>query len=282
MREALNFNNDCVVRSVKEVTSAVRAVINSKNQKLTDNEVLELIEDLVLENPQTAYYSFDKKSEIVDRVFNTTRKDLDILQPLADDESISEIMVNGIDSIFIERNGIIEETSLAFDDVTQLEELIRRLSAKMHKEINELNPIVDFRLSDGSRVNAVYGNICLNGPVLTIRKFPKTDITMDQLVKLGTITETAANYLKTLVENRNNIFISGGTSSGKTTFLNCLSNYIGQNERIIVIEDSSELKINATKNIIRMETKQANQQGIGMVSMEDLIKTSLRSAFRYF
>lgn len=276
LREALNFNNDCVVRSVKEVTSAVRAVINSKNQKLTDNEVLELIEDLVLENPQTAYYSFDKKSEIVDRVFNTTRKDLDILQPLADDESISEIMVNGIDSIFIERNGIIEETSLAFDDVTQLEELIRRLSAKMHKEINELNPIVDFRLSDGSRVNAVYGNICLNGPVLTIRKFPKTDITMDQLVKLGTITETAANYLKTLVENRNNIFISGGTSSGKTTFLNCLSNYIGQNERIIVIEDSSELKINATKNIIRMETKQANQQGIGMVSMEDLIKTSLR------
>ena len=140
-------------------------------------------------------------------------------------------MVNGIDSIFIERNGIIEETSLAFDDVTQLEELIRRLSAKMHKEINELNPIVDFRLSDGSRVNAVYGNICLNGPVLTIRKFPKTDITMDQLVKLGTITETAANYLKTLVENRNNIFISGGTSSGKTTFLNYLSNYIGQNER---------------------------------------------------
>ena len=179
LREALNFNNDCVVRSVKEVTSAVRAVINSKNQKLTDNEVLELIEDLVLENPQTAYYSFDKKSEIVDRVFNTTRKDLDILQPLADDESISEIMVNGIDSIFIERNGIIEETSLAFDDVTQLEELIKRLSAKMHKEINELNPIVDFRLSDGSRVNAVYGNICLNGPVLTIRKFPKTDITMD-------------------------------------------------------------------------------------------------------
>lgn len=176
----------------------------------------------------------------------------------------------------LKKNGVIEKTNIYFEDATHLEDIIRRLSAKVHKEINELNPIVDFRLKDGSRVNAVYGNLCIDGPAMTIRKFPKSDIKMDQLIEWGTITHEAADYLKNLVIKKANIFISGGTSSGKTTFLNCMSNYINKNERVIVIEDSSELKINATDNIIRMETKQANQQGIGMVTMEDLIKTSLR------
>lgn len=276
LRETSGSGNNYVVSSVKEVTEGVRAVINSMNQRLSDEEVLSLIEDFVLRDPKTSRFDFEKKSEIVDRVFNTTRKDLGVLQPLVDDDSINEIMVNGKDNIFIEKNGVIEKTNIYFEDATHLEDIIRRLSAKVHKEINELNPIVDFRLKDGSRVNAVYGNLCIDGPAMTIRKFPKSDIKMDQLIEWGTITHEAADYLKNLVIKKANIFISGGTSSGKTTFLNCMSNYINKNERVIVIEDSSELKINATDNIIRMETKQANQQGIGMVTMEDLIKTSLR------
>lgn len=276
LQTELGSHNNCIVSSVKEVTEGVRSVINSKKHKLTDEEVMALIEDFVLQNPKISYCNVREKTEIVDRVFNTTRKDLDILQNLADDDEISEIMVNGPSNIFVERNGTMQHIDLCFENVTHLEELIRRLSSKVHKEINELNPIVDFRLQDGSRVNAVYGNISLEGPVLTIRKFPKKNINMSKLIELGTLTKEAADFLKKLVENRKNIFISGGTSSGKTTFLNCLSNYISENERVIVIEDSSELKITGTKNLIRMETKHSNQQGIGEVDMESLIKTSLR------
>ena len=157
-----------------------------------------------------------------------------------------------------------------------MEEIIRRIAAKVHREINELNPIVDARLEDGSRVNAVYKNVALNGPILTIRRFPENRITMEDLLRTGTITEEAAEFLKKLVSSGYNIFISGGTSSGKTTFLNVLSEYIPKEERVIVIEDSAELQISGIENIVRLECKNANVQGKGEVSVRQLIKASLR------
>jgi len=163
-----------------------------------------------------------------------------------------------------------------FDTVEALEEVIRRLAAGVQREINELNPIVDARLPDGSRVNAVYKNVAINGPILTIRKFPKKYITMENLIANGTIPKPAADFLGELVKQGYNILISGGTSSGKTTFLNVLSHYIPENERVIVIEDSAELQIPNIHNIVRLECRNANLQGRGEVTMEQLIKTSLR------
>jgi len=262
--------------SVKEITEGVRAVINSKQEQLTDAEVLALIEDYVLRDHRTDSYSFRAKGELICGIFNTTRKDLDILQPYADDQDVSEIMVNGIDHIFVERKGKIEKLDLRFGSTEELEEVIRRIAAKVHREINELNPIVDARLEDGSRVNAVFKNVALNGPILTIRKFPENRITMGDLLKMGTITEEAAEFLKILVKSGYNIFISGGTSSGKTTFLNVLSEFIPPDERVIVIEDAAELQIKGIENIVRLECKNANVQGKGEVGVRQLIKASLR------
>lgn len=262
--------------SVKEITEGVRAVINSKQEQLSDSEVLALIEDYILRDRRTETCSFRKKGELISGIFNTTRKDLDLLQPYADDKDVSEIMVNGIDNIFIERKGKIERLDLHFETKEDLEEIIRRIAAKVHREINELNPIVDARLEDGSRVNAVYKNVALNGPILTIRRFPESRIIMEDLLRMGTITEEAAEFLKTLVQSGYNIFISGGTSSGKTTFLNVLSEYIPKDERVIVIEDAAELQITGIENLVRLECKNANVQGKGEVSVRQLIKASLR------
>lgn len=262
--------------TVREITEGVRAVINSRQEQLSDSEVLALIEDYVLRDGRTGCCSFKTKGELITGIFNTTRKDLDILQPYADDKTISEIMVNGTDNIFIERNGKTEKLDIRFEAKEDLEEVIRRIAAKVHREINELNPIVDARLEDGSRVNAVYKNVALNGPILTIRRFPERKITMDDLLRMKTITEEAAEFLKSLVKAGYNIFLSGGTSSGKTTFLNVLSEYIPKEERVIVIEDSAELQISGIENIVRLECRNANVQGKGEISVKDLIKASLR------
>ncbi len=262
--------------SVKEITDGVRAVINSKQEQLSDAEVLALIEDYVLRDHRTEGSSFRAKGELINGIFNITRKDLDILQPYADDKEVSEIMVNGIDHIFIERKGKIERLDLHFEAIEDLEEIIRRLAAKVHREVNELNPIVDARLEDGSRVNAVYKNVALNGPILTIRRFPESRITMEDLLRIGTITEEAADFLKILVRSGYNIFISGGTSSGKTTFLNVLSEFIPRDERVIVIEDAAELQISGIENIVRLECKTSNVQGKGEINVRQLIKASLR------
>jgi pilus assembly protein CpaF len=262
--------------TVKEITEGVRAVINSRQEQLSDAEVLTLIEDYVLRDRRTDNCSFRKKGELINGIFNTTRKDLDILQPYADDREVSEIMVNGIDHIFIERKGKTEKLDLRFETREDLEEIIRRIAAKVHREINEMNPIVDARLEDGSRVNAVYKNIALNGPILTIRRFPQSRITMEDLLKMGTLTREAAEFLEKLVIAGYNIFISGGTSSGKTTFLNVLSEYIPKDERVIVIEDAAELQIAGLENIVRLECKNANVQGKGEVNVRQLIKASLR------
>ncbi len=259
-----------------EIIKETRNMLTLHDERLTDSEALSLIEQHVLYNEKLAMLSPKESEEIIRRVFYSLRKDLEILQPYIEDERISEIMVNGKDHIFIEIGGCLERVNLKFDSVDSLEELIRRLAAGVHREINELNPIVDARLEDGSRVNAVYKNIALNGPILTIRKFPKKAIDMSELVHMGSITQEAADFLQQVVRAGYNCFISGGTSSGKTTFLNVLSNFIPPSERVILIEDSAELQIKQIENLVRLECKQANVQQKGRVSMADLIKTSLR------
>ena len=262
--------------NVNIITKQIKEIIVQNKKNMSDVEVLQLIEEMVLQDDFFSLIPLANMSKVIHRIFYSIRKDLDILQPYLEDETVSEIMVNGIDDVFIESNGSIKRVDVHFDSTEELEEIIRRIASKVHKDINELNPIVDARLTDGSRINAVYKNIALNGPILTVRKFPKQAITMQHLIKWGTISQEAADYLKTLVRCGYNIFISGGTSSGKTTFLNVLSNYIPSNERVIVIEDSAELQIHQVENLVRMECKNSNFQGVGQVSMEQLIKASLR------
>jgi len=220
--------------------------------------------------------SYAEMKRTVRLVYCTLRCELEILQDLADDPQVTEIMVNGPGAVFIERGCGIERSDVFFETPRQLEQVIQRLAARVGREMNELNPIVDARLSDGSRINAVGANVAIGGPILTIRKFNKGRMTMEDLVAQGDICPQAAEMLKLLVECRYNIFVSGGTSSGKTTFLNILSDMIPPHERLIVIEDSAELQIRGHENIVRMEAKSANAQGKGAVSIRDLIRTSLR------
>lgn len=261
---------------VREITDHVRREISSRNEKLSNDEVLDLIEEYVLYGSSLKNSSFRKKAEVVTGVFNATRKELGLLQPLADDEDVCEIMVNGTDCIFVERNGRVEKTGLRFESAEELEEVIRRLAGKVQREINDLNPILDARMSDGSRVHAVNKNVAINGPILSIRRFPKQNITMEELLKMDSISQEGADFLKKLVTTGYNIFISGGTSSGKTTMLNALSAFIPCKERLVVIEDSAELKIQGIENIVRMECRRANVLGKGEVDIRQLIKASLR------
>lgn len=263
-------------QTIKDLTHEIRRIITESRLKTNDEEVLELIEGYILHDERMIMQPYTAKRTAIESVFNATRMELDILQPLAENDQISEIMVNGIEPVFIERNGKLEKTRIRFESHEQLEEIIRRIAGKVHREINELNPILDARLDDGSRVNAIYKNIAINGPILTIRKFPKSRITMEDLINNHSISSEAADFLKVLVCGGYNILISGGTSSGKTTFLNVLSNYIPKDERVIVIEDSAELQITAIENIVRMETKNANIQGKGEITIRQIIRTSLR------
>ena len=245
-----------------------------------DQEVMQLSRDICFE----AFFSVKRLYEpdlgkvfrTARLVFCTLRCELEILQDIADDAAVTEIMVNGPDAVFIEKGHGMEKADVYFETGEQLQRVIQRIAAGVGREINELNPIVDARLSDGSRVNAVYSNVALDGPVLTIRKFTKNRMTMDDLVEQGDISRQAADLLELLVGCRYNIFVSGGTSSGKTTFLNVLSDFIPPEERVIVIEDSAELQIRNHQNLVRLEAKAENSHGKGGVSIKDLIKTSLR------
>lgn len=260
----------------RRITKAIRNILSDSNENISDEDAFGLIENYVLQDKYLSMGSHRENQALIYQTFYSIRRDLDILQPLAENEQISEIMVNGKDNVFIEKSGKLQRAEISFETTEELEEIIRRIAAKAHKEINELNPIVDARLEDGSRINAVYKNIALDGPILTIRKFPEKAIDMQQLIRSGSITEEAAGFLRTLVRAGYNCFISGGTSSGKTTFLNILSNFIPRDERVILIEDSAELQIKQVKNLVRMECRQANVQNKGEVTMEQLIKTSLR------
>lgn len=201
---------------------------------------------------------------------------LDILQELIDDADISEIMINGKDSIFVERSGQIEKLEIKFDSEEKLKSIIQQIVAKCNRVVNESSPIVDARLSNGSRVNVVLDPVALNGPIMTIRKFPDDPLTIKQLIKIGSLTEETANFLRNAVKAGYNILVSGGTGSGKTTFLNALSSFIPGDERIITIEDSAELQIQGIDNLVRLETKNANVEGKNAITIRDLIKSSLR------
>ncbi len=198
------------------------------------------------------------------------------MQQLIDDESISEIMVNGPDNIFIERDGKIGKFEGKIASEEELEDIIQQIVAKVNRTVNEAEPIVDARLSDGSRVNVVLPPIAINGAVVTIRKFPKIPMTMDRLLEFGTLTTEAAGFIKILMETGCNIIVSGGTSSGKTSFLNALADYIPKKERVIIIEDSAELQLSGIPNLVQMETRNANVEGKGEIGIGDLIKSSLR------
>ncbi len=245
-------------------------------EELNDDEAFEEIVRTVFSEPGAEFEDEDSIDSVVQRIYLMTRRKLGILDPLVKDEDISEIMVNGKDKIFYEKYGKVSEYGLRFETTEDLEEVMRNIAGSVHREINELNPIVDARLEDGSRVNGVYKNVALNGPILTIRKFSDRFLTMDDLVKNGTMTEKESAFLGSLVACGYNLFISGGTSSGKTTLLNALSTAVPPEERVIVIEDSMELKLNHINNIVHMECRNANSKGKGLVTMADLIKTSLR------
>ena len=259
---------------LEEQIQCVKDKILALNDNLQTLEAMELIEDTVLDDDYDL--ELQEYEELIKKVYAKTRSKLGMLEPYINDESINEIMVNGKDHFFFEDSYGIGFVFDCFDSTEELEEIIRNIAAGVHREINEMNPILDARLADGSRVNAVYKNVAVDGPVLTIRKFSKDRITIDEMVGHGTLTRECADFLKTLVECGYNIFVSGGTSSGKTTFLNALSDYIPQEERVIVIEDSTELQLERIENLVQMECHNANTMGQGQISMDMLIKTSLR------
>ena len=245
-------------------------------ETLDDRRAMEIIAEEVFGDEESGNFDDETADRIIQKIFLKTRRRLGILQPLLEDRQVTEIMVNGPKHIFAERQGKIERWSLSFDSPDELAEIIRNIAGDVHREISELNPIVDARLADGSRVNSVYSNVAINGPILTIRKFSDNYMTMEDLAGNGTITPEAALLLRTLVECGYNIFVSGGTSSGKTTLLNALAGAIPPEERVIVIEDSMELKLSTVENIVHMECRNAVSSGKGSVTMSQLIKSSLR------
>lgn len=244
-------------------------------ENVSDEEILELAEESVLVMGHEIYLSVEEKAEIIQMVFNSIRR-LDVLQEMIEDKEITEIMVNGFEHIFIEKNGEIERYPKTFSSREKLEDVIQQIVAKVNRRVNEADPIVDVRLLDGSRVNVVLPPVALNGPVLTIRKFPDKPISMDRLLELGAVSKDVILFLKTLVEAKYNIFISGGTGSGKTTFLNALSDFIPKTERIITIEDAAELQIRGIPNLVRLEVRNANVEGKNEITIRDLMKSALR------
>ena len=241
---------------------------------IDEDELCGLLDSVMLEDEYAAF-PVKKKLELRRDIFNTVKR-LDILQNLIDDDSVTEIMVNGYRDIFFERDGKIEKYDKEFESREMLLDVVQRIAARSNKIVNEALAIVDTRLDDGSRVNIVMNPIAIERPAVTIRKFYDNPLTMERLIALGAVTQEAAQFLKGLVTARYNIFISGGTGSGKTTFLNALSNYIPKNERIITIEDSAELKLMGVDNLVRLEARNANMEGKNEVTIRDMIRASLR------
>ena len=242
---------------------------------MEDQEIYRQIDDLILEETRNRYVSLRRKEALRTELFNSIRK-LDILQELIDDDSVTEIMVNGTEGIFLERNGRLLCWEKKITSKEKLEDMVQQIAGRCNRIVNESVPVADARLSDGSRVSLVLPPVALNGPVITIRRFPKNPIHMDRLVELGAVTTEAAAFLRALVRSGYNIFISGGTGSGKTTFLNALSDFIPKEERIITIEDNAELQIQGAENLVRLEARQATTEGKKSVPIRDLIKASLR------
>ncbi len=258
--------------------SAIREEVLSSldfSREITDSEMYELIDRVIGERARYRSMGLEERKRLRMQVFHSIRK-LDVLQHLVDDPTVTEIMVNGTDNIFIEKNGSIMQSDVRFDSRQKLEDVVQQIVASCNRVVNESSPIVDARLENGSRVNVVLAPVALNGPIVTIRRFPDKPITMDRLIELGSISEYLKCYIQVLIKAGYNIFISGGTGSGKTTFLNALSDFIPKDQRLISIEDNAELQIRGVPNLVRMEARNANVEGCRPITIRDLIKSSLR------
>lgn len=245
------------------------------SRETKDEEIKDIIDELIIKESKIYRLSLEERSRLRRELFYSIRK-LDILQELIEDASITEIMINGTDEIFIEKEGRVKGYGMQFESKEKLEDVIQQIAAGCNRTVNEASPIVDARLDNGARVNIVLSPAALNGPIVTIRKFPEKPIRIEDLIAFGSISEEICGFLQKLVISKYNIFISGGTGSGKTTFLNALSGYIPKEERIITIEDNAELQITNIPNLVKMETRNANVEGCKEITIRDLIKTSLR------
>lgn len=248
---------------------------NLSLSQISDDDLQQRIEEIVEQYIGEQYCSIDQRVSIVEQVYSSIRG-FGLLDSIIKDESITEVMINGPKNVFIEQNGRLYKLDKQFESQRKLEDVIQRIVGLAGREVNQANPICDTRLPDGSRVNVVLPPIALCGPTVTIRKFSKTPMTIAKLIEYGSITQEIADKLQLLVKAKYNIFISGGTGSGKTTFLNALSNYIPKDERVITIEDSAELQIEGIDNLVSLETRNANASGAGQITIRDLIKSSLR------
>lgn len=274
--------------SIKYFQTADRPVVNPADEiketvlneidctkELSDKEVLDIIDKVLLQKSRSLYLSLSEKVSLRQEVFFSLRR-YDILQPLINDDSITEIMINGTKSIFYEKAGRIYKWDRRFTSEEKLEDVIQKIVSRTNRMVNEKSPIVDTRLENGSRVNVVLSPVSLDGSSVTIRRFPDNPITMKNLIELGSLSEEMSEFLKSCVKSGKNILICGGTGTGKTTFLNALTNYIEKDERVVTIEDSAELQIRTVPNLVRLECREANTQGVGEISIRRLIKTALR------
>ncbi len=258
---------------IKEIKAYISD--NLPLSKLDDAQLEAEIEDIVQKKLTDKYLPIQTKLAIAQHLYSSIRG-FGLLDSIISDDTITEVMINGTDRIFIEKSGRVSRLDTKFESQRRLEDIIQRIVGLAGREVNQANPIVDTRLPDGSRVNVVLPPIALCGPTITIRKFSKTPMTIEKLIQYGSITADIANKLELFVRSKYNIFVCGGTGSGKTTFLNALSNYIPKDERVITIEDSAELQIVGVENLVNMETRRANSSGAGEISIRDLIKSSLR------
>ena len=241
----------------------------------SDEEVWDVIDEVITSSGEADFLKIKDRKKLRKEIFDSLRR-LDVLQKFVDDPSVTEIMINGCDHIFVEKDGVLSEIDEKFESEEKLRDVIQQIVAGCNRVVNEASPIVDARLAGGSRVNIVMNPVALNGPIVTIRRFPENPITMEELILKKSISKEAASFLETLVKAKYNIFISGGTGSGKTTFLNVLSGFIPKGERVITIEDSAELQLQGIANLVRLETRDANTEGCEEISIRDLIRASLR------
>lgn len=266
----MEFTEDMKKNLVEDVARRLES-----NNDVNEDAIRACAMEVVNEMLAGEYMTINEKKELTFYVVNNIKR-LGVLQPILDDPSVTEVMINGPDCIFVERNGRLFRSPERFESNKQLEDIIQKIVANVNRTVDSLHPICDARLLDGSRVNIVLPPIALNGATVTIRRFPEKVINFEDLIAWGAITQEAADFLKSCVKAKCNIFVSGGTGSGKTTFLNALSNFIPEDERIITIEDSAELQIQRVQNLVRLETRQPNTEGKGEVTMRELIKSSLR------
>ena len=245
------------------------------SRDVTDEEINSLISETITELKKENFIDLKERTELQRQLFYEVRR-LGILEELVSDSSVTEIMVNGTDAVFVEKDGRLFKWDKKFESSEKLKDVIQQIVAKSNRVVNEASPIVDARLENGSRVNVVMNPVALNGPILTIRRFPDDPIRMTDLINFGSISVEAVEFIKKLVISGYNIFVSGGTGSGKTTFLNAMSEFIPKDERVITIEDSAELQIKGVENLVRMETRNANVEGASQITIRDLIKSSLR------